>query len=410
MSERVDRPEDAVLVGYGEIGVKSRQVRVKMERRLTGNVQAVLDHRAIPATVERQWSRVVIRAAAAVGDDGRVEAADADAFDPHEAAAAAAEVPGVVWARPVVACAPELDAVLDALDALAARHEAGATFAVDATRAGDDDAHDFSSRDVLVEGGAVVGERTGADVDLDDPDRTYRVEVREDEAFVSVDAFEGARGLPLGTQGSAVALVSGGIDSPVAAWETMRRGCRVVPVYVDLGAYGGPDHRARAVETVRALARRAPNFDLSLRIVPAGDLVETLMDEVGKHRMLSLRRAMLRVGEAVAEDVGAHSVVTGESMGQKSSQTGANLAATDAAVDLPVHRPLLTRDKSDIMAMARELGTYSDSTIPVGCERVAPSHPETYADRAAVEADEPDDLFARAAAAAADAEVVDVLE
>jgi len=123
--------------------------------------------------------------------------------------------------------------------------------------------------------------------------------------------------------------------------------------------------------------------------------------------MLSLRRAMLRAAAVVADDVGAHSLVTGEAMGQKSSQTGRNIAITDVAVDYPVHRPLVTRDKPDIVAMARELGTFEDATLPVGCERVAPPHPETNASLEAVRAAEPDDLLDRAAAAAADRRRID---
>jgi thiamine biosynthesis protein ThiI len=178
-------------------------------------------------------------------------------------------------------------------------------------------------------------------------------------------------------------------------------------VYVDLGEYGGADHRARAVETVGWLRRRAPNTDRRLRIVPAGPLVERLVNEVGDTRMLSLRRAMLRMAATVADDVGAHAVATGESIGQKSSQTGPNLAVTDAAVDRPVHRPLLTWDKTDIVAAARDLGTFDDATLPVGCERVAPSHPETAATLAAVRAVEPDDFLERAASLAREATVVD---
>jgi thiamine biosynthesis protein ThiI len=141
--------------------------------------------------------------------------------------------------------------------------------------------------------------------------------------------------------------------------------------------------------------------------VPAGDLVADLAASVADTRMLSLRRAMLAAAEALADRVGAHSVTTGESLGQKSSQTGANLAVTDAAVSLPVHRPLLTRDKNDVTEQARQVGTFDDSTLPVGCERVAPPHPETNATLAEVVAAEPDDLLDRARALVESAEVVD---
>ncbi|MEM4781371.1 MAG: tRNA 4-thiouridine(8) synthase ThiI, partial [Halalkalicoccus sp.] len=117
---------------------------------------------------------------------------------------------------------------------------------------------------------------------------------------------------------------------------------------------------------------------------------ERLVGEVGKTRMLSLRRFMLRVAERVAEGTDVAGIVTGEAIGQKSSQTSANLAVTDRATRLPVHRPLLTRDKQDIVAHARKIGTYEDATIEAGCNRIAPDYPETNASIAAVEAAEPD--------------------
>jgi thiamine biosynthesis protein ThiI len=385
---------DTVLVAYGDLGVKSRAVRRRMTDLLAENVAAVLDDRGVATSVEARWARLFVH--------------PEDPADTGAAARAAADVFGVVAARPCLTCEASLDAVVERLRAAAADHDAGDSFAVRARRVGPDDRHDFSARDVEREGGTAVAAVSGAPVDLDAPVRTYRVEVREDTAFVSARAFDGPGGLPLGTQGRAVALVSGGIDSPVAAWETMRRGCAVVPLYVDLGDYGGPDHRARAVETVRRLRRYAPGHLDGVWVVPAGDLVADLAASVGPTRMLSLRRAMLAAAAALAERESAHSVVTGEAMGQKSSQTGPNLAVTDRAVSLPVHRPLLTRDKNDIAETARRIGTFEDATLPVGCERVAPDHPETNATLAAVEAAEPDDLLDRARALVAEAEFVPV--
>jgi thiamine biosynthesis protein ThiI len=142
--------------------------------------------------------------------------------------------------------------------------------------------------------------------------------------------------------------------------------------------------------------------------VDGSAVVDRLVADVGDTRMLSLRRAMLVMAEAVARRDGAHAVATGESLGQKSSQTGANIAVTDAAATLPVHRPLLTADKSDIVAEARRIGTYDDSTLPAGCERVAPAHPETNASLDAVVDREPDELLAMARDAGESASVADL--
>jgi thiamine biosynthesis protein ThiI len=383
---------DVVVVGYGEIGTKSAAVRSKLVDRLATNLESVVADRGLDVTVEASWARLYLSGPATQLDS---------------AARAAAEVPGVVWTRPARRCETTLDAIVETLVGVAADHPEDDTFAVRGERAGPADAHPFSSSEIERVGGRAVLDAVAGTVDLDAPDRVYRVECREERAYVSHVSYDGPGGLPVGSQGTVVALVSGGIDSPVAAWQLLRRGSHVVPLYVDLGAYGGADHRARAVETVELLRRRAPNADLRLRVVDGGPVVERLVDHVGDTRMLSLRRAMLRMAAVVAADEGADAIATGEALGQKSSQTGPNLAVTDAAVDLPVHRPLLTWDKTDIVDRARELGTFDDATLPVGCERIAPTHPETAATRAAVVAAEPDDLLAQAVAVARNVRVVD---
>ncbi|MFB6072418.1 MAG: tRNA sulfurtransferase [Halobacterium sp.] len=384
---------DAVVVRHGDVGVKSSTVQADMERRLRDNLAATLDDRGVPGAVEREWGRVIVRTP-----------------DPDAAADAAADTFGVVSASPAVSVPPELDVIRDVLADTARKHYDGGAFAVDARRAGD---HDFDSHDVNREGGDAVWHAVEDDfdpeVDLDDPDLTFSVEVRESEAFVFLEYRDGPGGLPLGTQEPLVALVSGGIDSPVAAWEVMKRGSPVIPLYLDLGAYGGPDHVARAEQTVRDLSAYVPGESLELRVAPAGDAVERLAENTGRTRMLSYRRFMYRVAEHVAESAGAAGVVTGESLGQKSSQTAANFAVVDRVTDLPVHRPLLAWDKQEIISHAREIGTYRDSTIDVGCNRLAPSQPLTAAPLESVEKDEPDELFewAESVAAAVDrAEVV----
>jgi len=384
-------PTNAVLCGHGDFGAKSSAVRTRMADRVAGDVAAALRETGVDAAVERPWSRIVVRT-----------------DRPGAAARTAATIPGVGFARPAVATEPRLGSIRDAARALAGAetHGSGETYAVDSDRVGPDDAHGFANDEVKRAVGRVVGEATGAAVDLDSPDRTYRVEARPAEAFVSARRVEGPGGLPVGSQGRVAVLVSGGIDSPVAAWRLLRRGCAAVPVYVDLGDYGGADHRARALSAVATLAPRAPRTDLRPRVVDGGPLVERVVDATRDTRMLSLRRVMLAAADGVADRVDAHSLATGEAVGQKSSQTGANLAVTDAAVSRPVHRPLLAADKADVVAAARELGTYDGSTVSVGCERVAPAHPETNAAREAVIDAEPEGLLDAAREAGRDADVV----
>lgn len=387
---------DVVILRHGEIGVKSEQVRRKMEVRLAGNVRSLLADRDVSGTVERRRNRLFVH----TEDPATVTDVVTDAF-------------GVVSASPAVPVEPTLTAIFDALTESTESEYSGGTFAVRARRAGERDAHPFSSTDIESEGGSAVWktiEELGyePEVDLDDPSFELFVECREESAYVFLERRDGPGGLPLGTQQPMVVLISGGIDSPVAAWQVMRRGCPVIPVYVDLGDYGGLDHRARAIATVESLASYAPNFDLDLRVVAGGDVVADLVDQTEGTRMLHMRRFLVAIGESVAHETGASGVVTGEAIGQKSSQTSANLAVTDSAVDLPVHRPNLTMDKAEITALARDIGTYEESTIDAGCNRVAPTFPETNANVKSVLDVEPDNLLDRAIEVANDIEVVPI--
>ncbi|SFS56137.1 tRNA sulfurtransferase [Halostagnicola kamekurae] len=385
---------DTVLVRHGDVNTKSTTVKRYMLRILVENLEAALEDRSVSGAVDRRWHRPLIAT-----DEGDVEAA----------VEAAASTFGVVSASAAVTLEPDREAIYDVLDETARRHYTGGSFALEVNRA--DKQLPYTSEDVAREGGTVVWEAVEdefePEVDLEDPDLTFGVEIREEEAFVYLDSVSGPGGLPLGSQEPMVALVSGGIDSPVAAYEMMKRGSPIVPVYVDLGEYGGIDHEARAMETVRVLSQYAPNFDLRVYRVPGGEAVATLVEEMETGRMLSLRRFFYRAAERIAEQTGASGIVTGEAIGQKSSQTAQNLGVTSRVTDLPIHRPLLTRDKQEIVALAREIGTYSDSTIDAGCNRVAPDRAETNAQLERLLAVEPDGLLERATAAADDADLVE---
>ncbi|MFC4988506.1 tRNA sulfurtransferase [Saliphagus infecundisoli] len=387
---------DTVLVRHGDVNTKSRRVKRRMEGFLAENVEALLADRGIPGEVERRWNRPLVHT-----DPDRVA----------EARGAASDAFGVVSASACLTTEPDLDAITDALAEVARERYEEGSFAIDARRANKE--LPFTSQDVAREGGDAVWrvvEDEGEfepEVDLDDPDLTFAVEVHGDVAFLSLDVEEGPGGLPLRTQAPLVALVSGGIDSPVAAYEAMRRGSPVVPVYVDLGDYGGPDHEARAIETVSRLAEYAPNTDLSVYRVPGGETVAHLAETMEQGRMLSLRRFFYLIAERVAGRTGARGIVTGEAIGQKSSQTVRNLAVTDEVTDLPIHRPLLAWDKQEIIATAREIGTFEESTIDAGCNRIAPDQAETNARLDRLLEVEPDDLAARAERAASEATVVE---
>ena len=373
---------DTILLRHSELGTKSAPVQARMETTLATNVERMLRRRGVTGTVRRERGRIFI-------DDAE------DNLD--EALAVATDTFGVLSASSVTTVQATEDAIVDALVRTAEQHYAGGSFAVHARRAGAPDAHPFTSKGLEIRGGSAIWEAVEdsfePSVDLDNPDMPIFVECRDRYAYVFLGREEGPGGFPLGTQGRTVPLVSGGIDSPVAAWEMMRRGCEIVPVYFDFEEYGGADHVARAVQSVRTLCTYVPDGEITMYRVPFGDKAANLVETVAETRMLSLRRVMFAVADAIADQVDAHSLVTGESIGQKSSQTGWNLTVSDHAIDRPVHRPLLNLDKQAIIRAARELGTYSTATIPAGCNRVAPSYPETHATVEQVIEAEPPDLM-----------------
>jgi thiamine biosynthesis protein ThiI len=370
---------DTVLVRFsGEVGVKSTSVQQRMEDQLRGNLERMLANRNLDVTIEREHTRLYVHTTPEQVDT---------------VADVAARVFGITSVSPVQEVAPTMDAICALLAESAREHYEDGTFAVRARRAGQEGDHPFSSTDIEREGGAAVYEAAEAasvepEVDLDDPEVTFRVECRPERAFVYLDERSGPGGLPLGTQQPVVALVSGGIDSPVAAWKLLKRGCPVVPVYVDLGRFGGVDHRARAEEIVEQLATYTPE-GLTMWVVPGGEGLERIAEGTNRYRMLLTRRYMLRIADLVADRTDAVGVVTGESIGQKSSQTSAALRVTSAVVDRPVHRPLLSLDKHEITDHARAIGTYSESTIDAGCNRLAPENPATRPPLTAVRDAEP---------------------
>ena len=386
---------DTVLVRHGDLNVNSTGVKRYMEGLLVSQLEALLADRSIPGDVVRKWNRPRIETTESAVDDAL--AAATDAF-------------GVVSASACVQIEPAYETILETLARTGKACYTGGSFAVDARRADKD--RPFTSEDLAREGGQVIWDAVADSfeptVDLDDPDVTVGVEVREERAFVYVETVAGPGGLPLGSQAPMIALVSGGIDSPVAAYKTMCRGSPIRPVYVDLGDFGGPDHEARAMETVRTLTRYAPAEDLTVYCVPGGETMALLAETMETGRMLSVRRFLYRVAHHLADRAGAAGIVTGEALGQKSSQTAQNLHVTSRATDYPIHRPLLTMDKQEIVAIAREIGTFQESLIPAGCNRIAPDRVETNGRLEQLLEIEPPDLFERAERAADEATLIEL--
>ena len=237
--------------------------------------------------------------------------------------------------------------------------------------------------------GAFVLERVPTRVDLEHAAQDIRVEVLPAETYISLDRVPGPGGLPVGVSGTVAVLLSGGIDSPVAAWRMMKRGCRVVFVHFHSVPYLPATSQAKA----RALVDRLTEWQYAsrLHLVPFGDIQrEVVLSVPPPLRVVVYRRLMVRIAEVLARRHGALALATGESLGQVASQTLDNIARIDAAATLPVLRPLIGMDKLEITAEAQRLGTFEISIEPDAdcCTLFTPRHPSTRASAAEIEAAE----------------------
>jgi thiamine biosynthesis protein ThiI len=258
------------------------------------------------------------------------------------------------------------------------------TFRLSARRS--DKRFPLTSPQIEREVGGRIKEARGWTVNLDDPAFTIHVETLSTEAFYFFGKERGAGGLPVGASGKVACLLSGGIDSPVAAWRMLRRGCRVLFVHFHSYPILSRASQEKARELVRALTKF--QYHSRLFLVPFGEIQQRVVLAVPPPlRVVIYRRLMMRIAERIARLNRAQALVTGEAVGQVASQTLENMATIGSIVTLPVLRPLVGMDKDEIMAEAGRLGTYPISIIPDQdcCTLFTPRHPATKAKRYEVE-------------------------
>jgi len=277
----------------------------------------------------------------------------------------------------------DLDAIAEAILADLQGHQP-AGFRVSAKRG--DKAFPMTSPQIEREIGARIVERFGWPVKLDHPELTVNVELLPNQTFYSFGKEKGAGGMPTGVSGRVACLMSGGIDSPVAAYRLMKRGCSVVPVHFHSYPFLSRASQDKVREITAVLTRH--QMRTSLRLVPFGELQRQVVLTVPPPlRVIIYRRLMLRIAERVARDSRAKALVTGEAIGQVASQTLENLTVIAGATQMPILRPLIGMDKEEIVAEAIRIGTYEISIIPDQdcCQLFTPRSPETHARRWQVE-------------------------
>lgn len=250
------------------------------------------------------------------------------------------------------------------------------TFKVTAKRA--DKAFPMKSPEICMElGGALLERFPNLTVDVKNPEVTVTVEIRDTNAYVHAENIKGAGGLPVGSSGKAMLLLSGGIDSPVAGWMMAKRGVHIAAIH-----YVSPPYTSdRAQLKVEQLCEKLTDYcgGIAFFCVPFTEIQEAIKDNCPEEFFtIIMRRIMMEIAQRIAEKDGCLALITGESVGQVASQTMAAIACTDAVCRMPVFRPLVGMDKTEIIEIARKIDTFDISTLPYEdcCTVFTPRHPK----------------------------------
>lgn len=351
-----------IIARYGEVGLKSPKVRSRFERKLVENIKAAID-----CDIDRNQGRIYIFPQAfddAIGNLNRVF--------------------GIVSYSPAISTYTDFEDIDKTLGEYVEKLidekilDENTKFAIRCRRVGD---HEFSSQEMAAYCGGVVRKRILAPVDLTNPDLTIFVEVRGDDTFIYHEKIPGPGGLPLGTQGKVVCLVSSGIDSPVATYLMMKRGCEVIALYCD----NDPFTSQKALENYNKLVDQLQNYaagaPITKCVVKYGDYLQKAKEEAPEKMTCVLcKSGMYKIAEMLANKMGALAIVDGSSVGQVASQTLNNILTTRYGVDMPVLSPLIGLDKTEITKIAEEIGTFEISKIDDGGCSAVPRYPETKSD------------------------------
>lgn len=371
-----------VLVHYHEIGLKGKN-RKFFERKLEENLRKALKATSLEGfSLKNISGRLLLQFAEGADQNRQIDILDI-----------VKKIPGCARASAGYKCEQTCDAMIDAACAIMKEHNEGnlpGSFKVSARRNHTNFEKDSMELNQIV-GGAVSDAFPDVKVQMKNPELDIKVEVIEGGAYVYGISKPGIGGLPVGTGGKVVAMLSSGIDSPVAMWTMARRGAQVYAVHFS----GAPIVTSESKFLVKEICEIFKKYGLvkKLFLVDIGKYQKKIAEECPERlRIILYRRFMYRCAQRIALSEGAKALVTGESLGQVASQTIDNLAATNAAVDMQVFRPLIGSDKQEITDRAIQIGTFelSSQKAPDCCTLYMPKNPETHAKLKYVELAEQD--------------------
>ena len=354
---------DILLLKLGEVVLKGLN-RKGFEQKLVANVR----RRLLPIGNFRVYcmqSTIYVEA--------QEDSADMDA-----AFEAVQQVFGVVKVSRAAPCEKDKDAIAKkAIEYLREDMLRAKSFKVESKRS--DKSFPLSSIQLSqYVGGELAEAYPGCAVDVHEPELVVNLEVRDLAAYVHAAPVDGAGGMPVGSNGVAVTLLSGGIDSPVSTYMIARRGVRLIPVHFFSFPYTSQQAKEKVIELTKLLTAWCGR--MTLEVVPFTHIQEEIRDKCPEEYFtLIMRRFMMRIAERIALSNGAKAIVTGENLGQVASQTMEAMATTQAVLSLPVLQPLIGMDKEEIVQMSRKIGTFDTSILPYEdcCTVFTPRHPKT---------------------------------
>jgi thiamine biosynthesis protein ThiI len=349
---------DVALVHYGEIGTKGAN-RPVFENALVENIKHALKDMA--CDVLRLRGRILVKLKPNV--------------DPEEIKRALGTVFGIAWFTLAYESEQNIDTIVsDILKRLTEHGIKAKSFMVQTKRA--DKNFPYTSIEVNKIIGARILESTGMSVDLENPDVMVFVELAGGKAYLYFERVKGLGGLPVGVSGKVLSLLSGGLDSPVAAWLMMKRGCHVDFLHLHALRDAQEVRESKVFEIFRHLSAFCK--DSKLFVAPYYKFLEKALNAPIKLELVLFRKFMLKLAEVLAKREGYLGIVTGDSIGQVASQTLRNIWSAQRGLDLPVYRPLLTYDKEEIIRLAKQIGTYELSLKEYkDCCSIIARHPET---------------------------------